>query len=215
MATHHVLITGATGFIGRTLIAKLLARHHRVTAFIRRGSEGKLPPGCTVLVGDPLQKGSFANRVKPADTFVHLVGIAHPSPFKPNEFRDVDLASIRIAAKVAQEEGLQHFVYLSVASPLPVMQDYVNARLEGEALLKASGMNATFVKPFYVLGPGRRWPMFLLPVFWVLERFPPTRQAARRVGFVTIDQIANAMVRSIENPPQGIRVLDVPAIKAS
>ena len=143
---------------------------------------------------------------------VHLVGVSHPSPTKANQFRDIDLTSIRVAVEAAKVVGVNHFVYLSVASPAPIMHSYIEVRLEGEALLRKSGMNATFIKPWYVIGPGRRWPLLVKPLYWIMGAFPQTRASAQRLGLVTIDQMTSAIVHSIEDPPHGIRVLDVPAI---
>ena len=55
--------------------------------------------------------------------------------------------------------------------------------------------------------------MVLLPVYWILERLPATREAARRLSYVTIDQVVAAMVQSIEAPPERIRILDAPAMR--
>jgi uncharacterized protein YbjT (DUF2867 family) len=85
----HVFVTGGTGFMGRRLIAELLPRGHQVRALVRPGSEGKLPPGCTAVVGNALEKDSYAGQVRPANTFVQLVGASHPNPAKAGEFRAV------------------------------------------------------------------------------------------------------------------------------
>lgn len=42
-----------------------------------------------------------------------------------------------------------------------------------------------------------------------------TRQSARRLGLVTLAQMVNALVDAVENPPTGIRIVDVPAIRAA
>jgi hypothetical protein len=52
-----------------------------------------------------------------------------------------------------------------------------------------------------------------LPVYRVLERLPATRDSAQRLGLVTISQILNALVWSIEHPSAGIRIVDVPQIR--
>lgn len=83
----------------------------------------------------------------------------------------------------------------------------------GESYVRASGMKATFVRPWYVLGPGHRWPYALLPVYWIAELLPGTRESARRLGLVTIAQMLNALVWAVENPPEGVRILDVPKIR--
>lgn len=74
-------------------------------------------------------------------------------------------------------------------------------------------MSATFLRPWYVLGPGHRWPYALIPFYWLLERLPGTRETARRLGLVTLPQMIAALVDAIENPADGIRIVDVPAIR--
>jgi uncharacterized protein YbjT (DUF2867 family) len=215
MAQRTIFITGGTGFMGRALIPELLKRGHHVHALVRRGSESKLPAGCTTVIpGDPLDRATFIEQVRPADTFVQLVGVAHPTPAKAKEFRTVDLQSAREAIEAASASGVEHFVYVSVAQPAPIMKAYVEARAEGEALLKSSGLQrATILRPWYVLGPGRQWPRLLLPVYWILERLPSKRETAKRLGLVTDKEMRDALLSAIENPPEGIRILSVPEIK--
>ncbi len=86
-----VFITGGTGYVGRPLITLLLQRGHEVRALVRHGSERNLPAGCQPVVGDALESNSYAGQIKPADTFVQLVGVSHPNPSKAAEFRNVDL----------------------------------------------------------------------------------------------------------------------------
>ncbi len=88
-------------------------------------------------------------------------------------------------------------------------------RAEVEALIRRSGMNATILRPWYVLGPGRRWPLLLKPVYWLLERIPATRDSARRLGLVTQRQMLAALVNAVERPASGIRIVEVPGIRSS
>ena len=216
-SAHKIFITGGTGYMGRRLVAELLERGHSVRALVRKGSEGKLPPGSTAVVGDALVKESYAREVQaadaPADTFVQLVGASHPNPSKADEFRAVDLASARAAVSAAVEAGIQHFVYVSVAQPAPVMKAYVAVRGECEEIIRKSGLNATILRPWYVLGPGHRWPYLLVPLYWLFERLPGTRESARRLGLVSIDQMVRALIGAVEHPCQGIRILGVPDIR--
>jgi uncharacterized protein YbjT (DUF2867 family) len=208
-------VTGATGYVGRALIPALLARGHRVRALCRAASAARVPPGAEVIVGDALVASSFAPAVAPADTLVHLVGTPHPSPAKAASFRAIDLVSAHAALDAALESGVRHFVYVSVAQPAPVMRAYIEVRQAVEARIRASGMAATIVRPWYVLGPGHRWPYVLLPVYAVLARVPATRDSAQRLGLVTLAQMVAALVASIERGPDGERVLNVPDIRAA
>ena len=210
---HRVFITGGTGYVGRPLIIRLLERGHEVRALVRPGSEAKLPLGCQAVPGDALDSGSYAGQINPADTFVQLVGVAHPNPSKAAEFRSVDLASGRGAVEAARGAGVQHFVYVSVAQPAPVMKAYIQARAECEAMIRQTRMNATILRPWYVLGPGHRWPYLLLPMYKIMEWLPATRPGAIRLGLVTLEQMCQALVRAVETPAKGVRIVEVAQIR--
>jgi uncharacterized protein YbjT (DUF2867 family) len=210
-----VFVTGGTGFMGRSLVVDLLRRGYVVKALVRHGSEHKLPQGCQVVHGDALDKNSYTLQIPPAETFVQLVGVTHPNPAKKDEFRAVDLGSARAAIEAACQAGVAHFVYVSVAQPAPVMKFYVAVRAEVEQMIRQSGLNATILRPWYVLGPGRRWPLLLKPMYWLMERIPATRESARRLGLVTIEQMVGALAYAVENPAQGVRILGVPEIRGN
>lgn len=213
----EVFVTGGTGYIGRAMIAALLGRGHRVRALARKASVGRVPPGALVVEGDALDADSYVAEIHPGDTLVHLVGTPHPSPSKAAEFQSVDLVSARAAVAAATRAGVAHFVYLSVAQPAPMMRAYLAARAEGEQELARSGLTASVLRPWYVLGPGHRWPIVLVPFYALAGLFPPTREGARRLGLVTLPQMVAALVGAIEEPPPAgtTRIVDVSAIRRS
>src|SRR5450432_1700310 len=210
-----VFIAGGTGYMGQRLISRLLERGHEVRALVRSGSEKKLPACCTPVFGNALDGESYAARISPADTFVQLVGVAHPSPAKAEEFRRIDLPSGLGAEAAAKSAGIRHFVYLSVAHPAPRMQAYIAVRSECEAAIESAGLNATILRPWYVLGPGHLWPYLLLPMYKIAELLPQTRDGARRLGLVTLEQMTSALMVAVETPVQGRRVVTVPEIRSA
>ena len=210
---HCVFIAGGTGYMGQKVIARLLERGHEVRALVRAGSERKLPVGCTPVLGNALDGASYAEQISPADTFVQLVGVAHPSPAKAAEFRQVDLPSGLGAVAAAKSARIRHFVYLSVAHPAPMMHAYIAVRSECEAAIESAGLNATILRPWYVLGPGHWWPYLLLPMYKLAELLPGTRAGAQRLGLVTLEQMTSALTVAVENPALGRRIVTVPEIR--
>jgi uncharacterized protein YbjT (DUF2867 family) len=210
---HSIWVTGGTGYIGSRLIPLLAKKGHAVKAVVRAGSQNKLTDDVSAVIADPLKENSYTDAVRGCDTFIHLIGVPHPSPAKAAEFRAIDLTSLKVAVKAAGDAGIQHFIYLSVAQPAPMMQAFIAVRAEGEALIRASGMKATFVRPWYVLGPGHRWAYALLPFYKIAELWPATRKSANRLGLISISQMLNALVWSVENVPEGVRILDVPKMR--
>lgn len=199
--------------MGSRLIPLLAKRGHTVKALVRDVSKRQVPAGAQRVINNALQMDSYTGSVVGSDTFVHLIGTPHPSPAKAKEFRDVDLVSIEVAIKAAREAGVRHFVYLSVAQPAPIMKAFLEVRAQGEAMIRDSGIAATFLRPWYVLGPGHWWPYPLLPVYWIMERLPKTKESAQRLGLVTIDQMVHALLWAVENPPPEIQLLEVPQIR--
>ena len=212
-AVNPVFITGGTGYLGVPLIQALLAKAYAVHGLVRPQSVQRLPRGALPVVGDALDAASFASKIPAAATLVHLVGTPHPNPAKAAEFRRVDLSSIHASVAAAQQAGVRHFIYLSVAHPAPVMQAYIAVRREGEALVQATGIPATILRPWYVLGPGHRWPYVLLPFYELLEWIPATREGALRLGMVTLEEMVVAMVSAVEAPPEKVRIVTVCEIR--
>jgi uncharacterized protein YbjT (DUF2867 family) len=210
-----VFVTGGTGYIGRALITMLIARGHTVCALARAANAHRVPAGAAVIEGDALDAATFIDAVASADTFVHLIGTPHPNPFKAKSFESVDRRSVDAAIDAACAGGVRHFVYVSVAQPAPVMRAYVKARAAGEARIRASGIAATILRPWYVLGPGHRWAYLLVPFYGIFSWLPPTRAASRRLGLVTLEQMVSALIGAVELGPADWRVLDVAAIRST
>jgi len=165
------------------------------------------------VAGDPLDSASLAAAIGSADTFVQLVGVAHPNPSKAAQFRAVDYTAGCAAADAAAARQVAHFVYVSVAQPAPVMKAYLAARSGVEERIRSRGLSATILRPWYVLGPGRCWPLLLRPLYALLGAIPQTRQTARRLDLVTCSQMTAALVEAVEHPARGMRIVEVPEIK--
>jgi uncharacterized protein YbjT (DUF2867 family) len=94
-----------------------------------------------------------------------------------------------------------------------MMKPYLAVRAECERLIRESGLNATILRPWYVLGPGHRWPYVLVPFYWLMERLSSTREGARRLGLVTLEQMLETLLCAVETPYRGVQVLGVPEIR--
>jgi nucleoside-diphosphate-sugar epimerase len=210
----NIFITGGTGYMGTRLIKALQNGDYHVCALVRKGSENKLPQGCEMITGDALDASSYQNNIEPSSTFVHLVGVAHPSPSKKEQFKTIDLVSVQEAAKAAVYARVAHFIYLSVSQyPTKIMKDFQQVRAAGEALLLQTGLKTSFLRPWYVLGPGHWWPVLLKP-FLFIAKYAGKREAAENLDTVTLQQMIHTLLYAIKNPPQKNAVYDVQKIKS-
>lgn len=200
--------------MGTRLAETLIRRGHVVSGLIRAGSQKRLPDGCQLISGNALDRNSFHGKIASNDTFVQLVGVAHPSPAKAQQFRDIDLKSCQESVAAAVSNGFQHFVYVSVAHPAPAMKAYIEVRTLCEQLITTSGLNATILRPWYVLGPGHYWPYVLQPGYWIAKKIPAWRASAERLGLVTLEQMISALQSAVESPCVGVRIVEVPEISS-
>jgi uncharacterized protein YbjT (DUF2867 family) len=212
-----IFITGGTGYIGSRLIKVLLQTgRYRVRALVRKGSEHKLPPGCEVITGNALDAATYTAAVSGTAIFIHLVGVARPSPAKKAAFETIDLVSVQQAARVVRDNQVHHVIYLSVSQyPGRIMKEYREVRATGEALLKATGARCSFIRPWYVVGPGHWWPLLFTPLYALTRLIPATREQSRQQGLVTIHQMIRTLCYAIDHSPENdVSMYNVPDIKA-
>lgn len=211
----QIFITGGTGYMGSRLIKMLLEKEYKVKALVRNGSQNKLPKGCDYVLANAFDAQSFSKEIPIDSTFIQLLGVAHPSPKKKDEFKSIDLASAIASAMAAKYAGAKHFIYVSVAqTPTSIMKDYQQCRAEGEACIRATQIPSTFIRPWYVVGPRHYWPLLLSPIFKILEIIPKTSQKAKALRLVTLHQMLNTLLCAVENPPQkNVNIVEVEQIR--
>jgi len=212
----EVFITGATGYIGKRLTKLLLQRGHKVIALVRKGSEHKVVAGAEIVAADPFDPNSFQTFIPKGSVFVQLLGVSHPSPKKAKQFKEIDLRSVKASADAAAIAEVSHFIYISVAmAPSKIMAAYQSVRKEGEEYSKSKKLNCSFIRPWYVIGPGHYWPVLLLPLYCVAELTPTWRKKARAMALVTINQILRTLIMAVEADPVPLRIIEIRQIRNS
>lgn len=211
--TQRIFVTGASGYIGNALIPELVARGHSVIALMRDPTRFAFAHCCQVVVGNPLDASSYIPHAGPVDTLIHLVGTRKPAPWKHSQFQAVDWVSIQEATQAALAWQVGHFLYLSVAHPVPVMRSYQAVRRAGEDLLRAKGIRASCFRPWYVLGPGHRWPMLLAPLQALLGRWSSDQPLYQNTRLIHLSELIDAMLFALDHPPEQHAIFDIQTIQ--
>ena len=174
----------------------------------------KFPQERKLSIGNPFDAQTFQQYIPVGCVFVQLLGVPHPSPKKARQFKEIDLRSVKASADAASAAGALHFIYISVAmTPSKLMHAYQEVRKEGEKYCLSKTFNCTFIRPWYVLGPGHWWPVSLLPLYGLAEIVPAWRKKARAMALVTINQILNTLMNATENESLPLRILEVKDIR--
>lgn len=173
-----VLVTGATGFIGRRLVPVLVEQGHEVRAMTRR-PEAYDGPGAPVAgdVGDP---ASLADPLAGVDVAIYLVHSLDSPDF---ERRDAEAA--RNFSAAAAEAGVRQIVYLGgLGADSDDLSPHLRSRREVEGLLGGDGVPVTVLRAGIVVGHGG--------VSWEL-----TRQLVKNLPAMVVPKWVNTRTQPI------------------
>jgi NADH dehydrogenase len=158
-----ILVTGASGFVGSYAVPALLASGHRVVALIRSPASGQLVldrlpeahrAGVELRTGDVTRPGSLPDAMAGVDGVLHLAAIPRDRKHG-EELRLVNTEGTRAVVVATREAGVKRFVHLGAmgVSDDPDLH-YARSKARAEALVAASGLDWTTLKPSLQFGPG-------------------------------------------------------------
>lgn len=219
----RILITGATGFVGRELCPVLAQAGYRLRAALRGDAQ---LPSCieeTVVVGDICAATEWGPALSDVDMIVHAAARAH-LPHDPHGnqalYDSVNADGTRQLAQAAVHAGVRRFVYLSTikvhgeataqhayeaTDPPNPLDAYGNSKLQGERYLQqaasGSSMQPVIVRPPLVYGPEVR-ANFLRLMHWVDRGYPlPFGSIRNRRSLVSVWNL-NALIMTLLAHPR-------------
>jgi len=173
-----VLVTGATGFIGRAVVAALAQDGQGVRAAVRRPPQPPFPDAVEVVQHlDLAQPIHWRPLLDGVDRVIHLAGIAHTGGVERELYERVNCTATAELAAAAAQSGVSRFVFVSSIraqsgpsadhalterDPPEPTDAYGRSKLAAEAAVRASGVPFTILRPVLLYGPGVKGNFALL-----------------------------------------------------
>jgi len=220
-----ILVTGATGFIGRALVVELLQQDFSVSIVVRSKATTIFPDEIKqFVVGDFANNADFSLALEGVDCVLHLAGKAHiidkSKMLDLDEFRKINTELTLDLAKQAVTAGVERFVFLSsigvngnqnnqpfleIDTPNP-QEPYAVSKYEAEQgllkLAKNSSLEVVIIRPPLVYGnnaPGN----FGRLIQWAGAKiiFPLPLGAVNNVrSLIAIDNLVSFIITCILHP---------------
>lgn len=221
-----VLVTGASGFVGRALVSHLEARNDCTVRSVVRGRAGEVHVGGQVVaVGNLSGETDWSEALQGVDVVVHVAARTQVIPGKTaagklDEFREVNVEATLALAAQASAAGVRRFVFISSvkvlgessqeANPLKDTDPYNPAdaygvsKMEAEqglrALLQRVPMELVIIRPPLVYGPGMQSNFGVL-MGAVTRGLPlPLANVDNRRSFIGIDNLVDFIHLCISHP---------------
>jgi dTDP-glucose 4,6-dehydratase len=145
----RVLVVGATGFVGRRLVAELDGRGHEVVAFSRSAGDESFPEGVEPFEGDLGDPDSLDGLCDGVDVAYYLI-----HSLTSEDFREKDRRYARRFQELASAAGVDRVVYLSgISGDEEDLSEHLASRREVESVLAEGSFDLTVLRAAVIIGP--------------------------------------------------------------
>ena len=200
-ANKRVLITGASGFVGRALTASLLAQGFDVVTLSRSPMPGNLAERVTHVAADLLDAVALEKAMQGVSVVLHLASVAHVYGPNQDELQRTVVTGTEAVLRAAIAAGVGRVVYFSSILAQQVAEDpgqateYGEAKLQAEKILQAAnGIESVILRPVNVYGPGMQGNLQRLIRMIGAGRLPPLPALTTRMALVSVTDLAQAAV---------------------
>ena len=148
-----LVLTGATGFVGRALLDRALANGDEVVALARQPQEPR--DGVEWIAGDLANRAALTRLLADAEAVIHVAGVVN-APDRAG-FEQGNVIGTLNLIEAARAAGVSRFVFVSSLSAREAtLSEYGASKARAERLVMASGLDWTIVRPPAVYGPHNR-----------------------------------------------------------
>jgi nucleoside-diphosphate-sugar epimerase len=204
----RIALTGATGFVGKTLVPKLLVAGHDVKALVRDPARANLPEKVEAFQGSLADEESLKSLTQNCDVVLHVAGAI--SGLTSGDFIKANFHGSNAIALAAKQNGVKRFVYVSsLAATQPQIGPYGHSKAIAEQSLKVifKDDQLLILRPCAVYGPGDTATLPLLQALMSKSAIIPGA-SNNRFGMIHVEDLANILVAATSGNMTGTFELD-------
>jgi uncharacterized protein YbjT (DUF2867 family) len=224
----RVMVTGATGFVGRAVVRELIAKGHTPVClvrdreqFLRQAAEyGK--DRFVAVGGDLFDEKALAKAAEGAQAAIHLVGIITQQRLKRQNFHRIHVEGTRRVLDACKGAGIKRYCHMSaLGTRANAVSEYHQTKWLAEGYVRDSGLDWTIFRPSIIHGPDGEFMRMMrtfvtkvtVPVLGVIPSpfpfIPYFGDGLRKLQPVSVKDVAHCFVAALSMPETVAKVLEL------
>jgi uncharacterized protein YbjT (DUF2867 family) len=202
MSRGTLAITGATGFVGQTLVRTALEAGWSVRALTR--SPKPSSEGLSWINGSLEDAASLAELVRGSDAVIHVAGVVNAQ--ERAGFAKGNIEGTQTVVKAAENANIRRFIHVSSLSARePALSNYGWSKAEAETVVANSSLDWTMVRPPAIYGPGDK---DMLDLFKMAQRGFVLLPPAGRLSVIEVSDLARLLLILADTPETISKIYD-------
>lgn len=215
----NILVTGASGFIGKRLVSELINNGYNVRVYLRKPIhyyDIEWANQVIAILGDITDRDAIRKAVHGVDVVIHLAAQLGAWKAKQSDYIEVNVEGTKLLVDESKKAGVQHFIYVSTCGVFGTLQNipadelhpcaprypYEKTKYIAEQYIQSAiqeGFPATILRPSHVYGPGDLNTVPLIKLLKIFHFFPLLGGGKSYFQPVFIDDLTKGIVLCLKN----------------
>ena len=194
-----VLVTGATGFLGRRVVPELQEHRHQVRCLVHTPGRERIfsPRSVDIHYGSVLDQEALSGAFYDVDAVVHLVGIIRRR--RNLTYEQINQQGVANVVAAAKENRVKHFIYVgAIGASKDRSYPYLYSKWQGEQEVVNSGLPHTVIQSSVMFGAGDE---FLNPIASLVKVFPivpVVGSGKNRLQPIAVEDLARCIAQTVD-----------------
>ncbi len=193
----QILVTGATGYLGKSLVQELLKKNLKVKCLVRKKTNLNKLKKETILYGDLTDKASLDNALKNTDIVIHLAAVTN---VLDKNIDKVNIQGTRNLVEACKKNKISRIIFISSTAAVKANDNYGKSKKEAEDIIINSKLNYVILRPSFIYSKNSPNLLNIIKINKKIPFFTPIIGNGKyKINPVHVNDVISAIISVINN----------------